>query len=197
MINRALNYVNFFKEFHKHASPRCANYGSLDGTPHGQAASIESLISFSNAVLNRFPNGQITVLDAGAGATTAFLCNEQRFDVISCDPDAEYLAEVIDVVTRMGLKPPTPVTIGQVIGEGALKFDACFYDYGCAERQPMLLPVADRCAEILYVDDCHDAQIHATVDGMSDWAFVAPSAMTIDELGRFGALLKRTGYGSV
>jgi hypothetical protein len=196
MRNRALNYVHFFKEFFTHASPRCANYGSLDGTPHGQAASVESLILFSNAVLDRFPNGRITVLDAGAGATTAFLCNEPRFDVMSCDPDADYLAEVIGVVTRMGLKPPTPVTIDQVTGADAFKFDACFYDYGTSERQPLLLPVADRCAEILYVDDCHDDQVNAIVCGMADWTRVVPYSMTKDEFGRIGALLRRTGgYG--
>ena len=115
MINRALNYVTFFKQFHAEASPRCANYGSTDGTPHGQAASIEALINFANAAKYCVPEGPIRVLDAGAGASTAFLCNESRFEVYSIDPDQDYLAEVVRVVAGMGLRAPVPVTLEQAL----------------------------------------------------------------------------------
>lgn len=204
MKNRALVYVDFFKKFHATASGRCANYGSTDGTPHGQAASLESLICFINFVQAQIPTGFIQVLDAGAGATTAVLCNENRFVVTSTDPDLEYLKEVKATIKVMGLPEPTwhgSVTHGEGRGQPLLRsFHACFYDYGTHERFPLMDHFAAKTTRFFYVDDCHGDNepgkgILWKVDkliGSGQWKLAKPYDDTRDEFGRFGALLERT-----
>jgi hypothetical protein len=190
MRNRALNYVNFFKEFHQSAPARCANYGSTDGTPHGQAASIESLIVFSNRLRSLGIGGPIKVLDAGAGASTAFLCNEAGFEVTTMDPDQEYLQYVVNVVRDMGLRRP------QVIQDmSGLMFHGCFYDYGTKERVPQLPFFANHTSLLFYVDDGHAPDVSNAVLELirndARWTYDGIIQQTLDEFGRYGHMLKR------
>lgn len=191
MLNRAKVYVDFFKVFYEVACKRCRDYPGTN-EPHGHAASLESLIVFINAVhkpkmvTGRFANttGQSVVWDGGSGASTAVLCNEPSFSVVTFDPDAEYQADVLRTIERMGLPQPS---IGKI--EDNAQCDGCYYDYGTSHRVPMLPVFLSKTRRVFYVDDCHDPV-------MADLALKQAvehgwdcTATALDEHGRWGRLL--------
>lgn len=200
-MNRAEVYVDYFKTFYKLADDRCRAYWGTD-KPNGQAAGLESLCAFAGQVVNLAfakatrhghlllfaPDAEgLTVVDAGAGASSAILRTYFK-NVISCDPDGDYLAQVQKACSEMGLPPGRWVT-GIPDGE----WDACFYDYGTSQRGPSFPTFLDRTRRLIWIDDAHDTDlVRVCGDAAKERSLVLKlQPQSVDEHGRYGALVRK------
>lgn len=202
-MNRAEVYVDYFKKFYELADERCRKYWGTN-RPNGQAAGLESLICFAGQVaisaflphqqkrghiLTFNPDaGHPIVVDAGAGASSVILRTYFK-NVITCDPDLEYLNQVHVACEAMGLGHGHWV---HGLPDG--KWDACFYDYGTKERGPMFEKFLDRTEKIMWIDDAHDDDLVKTCTAVCEKRDLNLIRMpgTIDEHGRYGAIVFTT-----
>jgi hypothetical protein len=142
-------YLEYFQRFKAIAPPRMLEYGGyFTGKPSAMASSLESLIAFGN----RVEDPTAVILDAGAGAST-WVLRKMFPNVISTDPDEEYLAVVRKVCETGGLD--TSRFVSNMLGN---PFDVgyTYYDYGNAERQPNMLFAILGTRKLIYLDDTDD-----------------------------------------
>ena len=188
--NRAETYVGYFEIFYDLADERCRAYWGSN-RPNGQAAGLESLVHFGGLVFEQLDSDAL-VIDAGAGASSAILRTYFK-NVVSCDPDADYLAQVQCACEAMGLGH------GQwVAGIPDVMADATFYDYGAIERKPNIRAFLDRTKRIFWFDDAHDADLMeeaARACGERGLQLVY-ARRAIDEHGRFGAYAVKGDAGA-
>lgn len=182
--NRAETYVEYFQVFYGMADDRCRAYWGTD-RPNGQAAGLESLVHFGGKALTLIDPDAL-VIDAGAGASSAIIRTYFK-NVLTCDPDAEYLAQVKAACESMGLGH------GQwVAGPPDVYADASFYDYGTKDRGPLLPYFLDRTRKFFWLDDAHDADLLAHADTVSISRGLGQTIRAheaVDEHNRFGAYI--------
>jgi hypothetical protein len=188
MDSRGATYVNYFTTFWDIADDRCRRYYGTPG-PSGHAAGLESLTYFAALVIESMPDSwqQATIVDAGAGASSAIL--RTYFDnVISCDPDADYLALVQRTCADMGL-PEGRWEVGVPNHEA----DATFYDYGTSERIPLFPEFLRLSRRLIWIDDAHDRELlEACTAVCRDLGLVVhPARGSHDNIGRFGAYVNK------
>ncbi len=180
-FNRAEIYVDYFQVFYGLADERCRKYWGTS-RPNGQAAGLESLVHFGGRALKLMKTS--TVFDAGAGVSSAVIRTYFK-DVVTFDPDAEYLAQVRTACEQMGLGHGR-----WVVGVPEESCDACFYDYGTHQRIPTLSHFLDRTRRLFWLDDAHDAELLSAADGFCrSRGLMEPTRAieSVDEHGRFGA----------
>jgi len=207
-MNRAEAYVNYFKTFYALADERCRRYWGTD-RPNGQAAGLESLCRFAGIVASHAgfnmmkrsghietfdPDGEkLVVVDAGAGASSAILRTYFK-NVISCDPDGEYLAQVRRACEKMGLGHGEWVS-----GIPGGEWDCCFYDYGTKERKPSFDEFLGKTRKLIWIDDAHDVDLRYWCAGVAAERgknlYTIPSS--IDEHGRYGAVVTVVPLGDI
>jgi hypothetical protein len=179
--NIAEIYLEFFETFYAIADNRCRRYVGSD-KPHGTAASLQACLAFADRVQRTsIPNP--VIVDAGAGASSAVL----RYifhNVISCDPDRDYLHLVRMTCKSMDLAH------GEYTDSNVPYCDGCFYDYGNRERIPCMRSFIERTRHVVYIDDAHDRDVAEWATRQArelSWQLSAPHAL--DEFGRYGILL--------
>lgn len=194
-------YVNFFQAFANVARKAHVDYVGTD-RPHGQAASFEALLAFRNCVRHAGLGFSPSILDAGAGASSAVLRNwfGQFGRVVSCDPNKDYLDDVQAACKALAefYSVPYLATGGWFAGIPSGQFDACFYDYGTIERQPTLDQVLRITSHIVYVDDADNradclemrACVFSTINAHEGWIPV-DALCAEDEHNRWGIMLVR------
>jgi hypothetical protein len=190
-LTRAEVYVEYFKTFWAVADERCRRYYGTEG-PSGHAAGLESLAYFAGLVIELFPDSweTVTVIDAGAGVSSAIL-RTYFPNVISCDPDADYLRQVELACTEMGL------TSGQwVVGVPTVSADATFYDYGTSERIAMFPRFLDLTKSVIWMDDAHDRELLDACAAVCEarGLQLRRARGAHDNLGRFGAYALPGGH---
>jgi hypothetical protein len=189
--NRASIYTEYFSTFWRVASERCRRYYGTD-KPNGHAAGLESLVYFAGLVIETMPGSwrSATIIDAGAGASSAIL-RTYFDDVISCDPDADYLAQVRVACAELRLPDGRWVE-----GLPADEADATFYDYGTRHRIPTFRQFLDLSQRMIWVDDAQDREVldACTAVCRERGLELRPARGAHDEHGRFGAYaLTRAG----
>lgn len=203
-MNRAEVYVDFFKVFYDLADQRCRDYWGTP-RPNGQAAGLESLCAFGGWAtadcINRLQmNGHVlqpdkqglqaaTVVDAGAGASSAIL-RTYFPNVITCDPDGEYLAQVQRACARMGLPEGN-----WIVGKPPGPWDYCFYDYGTSVRGPQFPYFLDQTKVMIWIDDAHDRDLFKVCAKACEERHlkIHSHLPSLDEHDRFGAIVIKGG----
>jgi hypothetical protein len=183
-------YLDYFQRFKEIAPPRMLEFGGyFTGKPSAMASSLESLVAFGN----RVENHEALILDAGAGAST-WVLRKMFPNVISTDPDAEYLAVVARVCKSGGLDGSGFFT--DMLGN-PFEVDYTYYDYGGAERVPNMLAAILGTRKLIYLDDTDDRP-----DCAKDRAYVYDLAAKLelkiedcreanDEYGRWGVIITK------
>jgi hypothetical protein len=188
MDNRASIYTDYFPTFWRNADERCRRYYGTD-KPNAHAAALEGLVYFAGLVIELMPSSwrRATIIDAGAGASSAIL-RTYFDDVISCDPDADYLEQVRRTCAELGL--PEGRWVADVPAEPA---DATFYDYGTSHRIPNFPRFLDLSRRIIWIDDAQDRELHdACTTVCRQQGLVLRNARgAYDENGRFGAYARK------
>jgi hypothetical protein len=184
-------YRLYFRRFRDFAPPRFCVFGYESGEPNGMAGSLESLVCFAN----RIPDPGVTILNAGAGASSWVLRKLFR-RVICTDPDRAYLEFIRVLCGQHGLR-----TDGFVHALRKCRpADFTFYDYGHFDlRWPMLAAAWDRTRIAMYLDDTDDRPENTT-NRASAIAFASELGLqledrrdAVDQYGRWGSFLYRNG----
>jgi hypothetical protein len=182
-------YRLYFRRFRELAPAEHLSFGYETGEPNSMAASLESLVCFANRIAD--PN--VTVLNAGAGASSWVL--RKLFPCVICtDPDRHYLRFIADLCGRAGLS--TDGFIEPLCDCPAV--DYTFYDYGHWDvRWPMLAVAWEKTRVAMYVDDTDDRP-HNLANRAHVWAFARELALRIEDrkdatdgFGRWGSFLFR------
>lgn len=187
-------YEVYFSTFLQHASERCIDYVGGEGAPHGQAASLESLQVFRGIIHRATYRWRMkpTILDAGAGASSVMLNYWFPGQVMSCDPDLDYIQSVARTVRAMRIGfmgAPSPWL--------ERSFGFTFWDYGTRERGPLIPDVWAKTALGMYCDDCDTradcAELRRLVQtfGAENAKHCLDCPEAIDRYGRWGIMLLR------
>jgi hypothetical protein len=183
-------YREYFRRFKDIAPPRMLEFGGyFTGEPSAMASSLESLVAFGNRVLN--PDALI--LDAGAGAST-WVLRKMFPNVLSCDPDAEYLEVVRKVCGTGGLDISG---FDPELMKTTFRTDYTYYDYGGAERVPNMEHAIFCTDTLIYLDDTDDRPDCAK-DRTYVYALAEKLGLKIedcreanDEYGRWGVIITK------
>lgn len=184
-------YREYFRRFKDVAPPRMLEFGGyFTGEPSAMASSLESLVAFGNRVADR----NALILDAGAGAST-WVLRKMFANVISIDPDDEYLA-VVKKVCQSGDLDISGFCSG-LLGT-PFQVDYTYYDYGGAERVPNMEHAIRATKTLIYLDDTDDRP-----DCAKDRAYIYKLASDLglkiedcreanDQYGRWGVIITKS-----
>lgn len=151
-MNAPQLYVRYFEVFYDLATDRCRHVWENQRAPNGCGASFESLLAFRNEVFGLgLPRPRI--LDAGAGVSSCLL-RLWFTNVTTCDPDADYMAQVQEANRRLRSETKVASLVDEryVPGYPNDTYDATFYDWGL-ERRPEHFDDAIQHSKLVYFDD--------------------------------------------
>ena len=171
-------YNEYFKIFRDKAPREMVEWGGYQlGEPTGMASSYESCMAFFNYIKNK----DVSILDAGAGVST-WMFRKLFKNVISTDPDGEYLKAVKDIVG------------GENYIQGIENCPVCdyvYWDYGNSVRIPLMELGLNKCRYGMYIDDCHDNEVLTFAKNLAIKNNLEIIELdTLDNFGRWGILIK-------
>jgi hypothetical protein len=182
-------FLKYFVELRDHAPPHIVAFGGFEeGRPAGMASSLENVFWFARLV----KKAEAVVLDAGAGAST-WLLRRWFKNVVTTDPDVEYLGVVRDLCMKNGLS-------GDRFIPGLENVPLCdytFYDYGNAGRMALLPLAWEKTRVLAYVDDtdtrdaCREARDITLRFAAAHNLRARDYSRACDEYGRWGIVLER------
>jgi hypothetical protein len=174
-------FLQYFIDFKNKAPQEFVNYGGYHtGQPNAMASSLESCL----ALYDYMEDKNATVLNAGAGASSAVLRSLLK-NVTCTDPDKKYLEVVKEIVGGENY----------IHNIGYCDYsDYVYWDYGNWQRRPLMDVGLHLARKAMYVDDCHDPDVMSYVRHLVNiYGYKIVETKSLDNSGRFGVIIDKLG----
>jgi hypothetical protein len=148
------------------------------------AASMQALLCCRQII--REANLQ-SILDCGSGLSSVVFHSE--FDqVVTVDDDAGWAAKTQQFIKEHLGKEIVISNLNSI----SQRFDFIFYDYGSIESRIFHFRKAlNACSQLMYLDDMHITYYREYVETKTRGFKIIYLPETVDEFGRYGAILKK------
>lgn len=156
----------------------------FDSSQKAMAASMQALLCCNQIV--REANLK-SILDCGSGLSSVVFHSE--FDhVVTVDDDAGWAAKTRQFIQEHLGKDVAISNLTSI----SHRFDFIFYDYGSIESRIFHFWKAfNACSGLMYLDDMHITYYREYVETKSRGFEIIYLPQTVDEFGRYGAILKK------